>query len=95
MKEQRKGKKNAEELNRKHGSAAETAKHESKGEKVKPSKQEAHSKAHSESGVQTDNDSPIAARAGSGRRRGHGHCPGGPHGMMPGEKANDFKGSMK
>ena len=38
-------------------------------------------------------DSPIAARAGAGRRRGHG--PGGPHGMMAGEKANDFKGSMK
>ena len=38
-------------------------------------------------------DSPIAARAGAGRRRGHG--PGGPHDMMAGEKANDFKGSMK
>lgn len=38
-------------------------------------------------------DSPIAARADAGRRRGHG--PGGPHGMMAGEKANDFKGSMK
>ena len=68
MKEQIKGKKNAEELNSKRGSNDETAKHESKGEKVKPSKQEAHSKAHSESGVQTDNDSPIAARAGAGRR---------------------------
>ena len=95
MKEQIKGKKNAEELNSKHGSNDETAKHESKGEKVKPSMQGAHSKMHSESGVQTDSDSPIAARAGAGRRRGHGHGPGGPHGMMPGEKANDFKGSMK
>ena len=79
----------------KRGSDDETAKHESKGEKVKPSMQGAHSKMHSESGVQTDSDSPIAARAGAGRRRGHGHGPGGPHGMMPGEKANDFKGSMK
>ena len=50
---------------------------------VQPS---AHTEAH--------DDSPIAARAGAGRRRGHG--PGGHHhGMMPGEKANDFKGSMK
>lgn len=95
MKEQIEGKKNAEELNSRYGSDDETAKHESKGEKVKPSKQGAHSKMHSESGGQTDNDSPIAARAGAGRRRGHGHGPGGPHGMMPGEKANDFKGSMK
>lgn len=95
MKEQIEGKKNAEELNSKHGSDGETVKHESKGEKVKPNKQGAHSKVHSESGEQTDNDSPIAARAGAGRRRGHGHGPGGPHGMMPGEKANDFKGSMK
>lgn len=79
----------------KRGSDDETAKHESKGEKVKPSMQGAHSKMHSESGVQTDSDSPIAARAGAGRHRGHGHGPGGPHGMMPGEKANDFKGSMK
>ena len=94
MKEQIKGKKNAEELNSKHGPDDETikyeskdeaakhgpngetakcepkdeaAKHESKGEKVKPSKQGAHSKVHSESGVQTDNDSPIAARAGGGK----------------------------
>ena len=29
--------------------------------------------------------------AGPGMRRG----PGGPHGMMPGEKAQDFKGTMK
>ena len=95
MKEQIEGKKNAEELNSRYGSDDETAKHESKGEKVKPSKQGAHSKMHSESGGQTDNDSPIAARAGAGRRRGHGHGPGGPHGMMPGDKANDFKGFMK
>ena len=59
MKEQIKGKKNAEELNSKHGSNDETAKHESKGEKVKPSMQGAHSKMHSESGVQTDSDSPL------------------------------------
>ena len=38
-------------------------------------------------------DSPIAARANTGRRRGH-HGPGGHH-MMSGEKANDFKGSIK
>ena len=43
--------------------------------------------------MSAETKSPIEARANTGRR--HGHGPGGHLGMMPGEKANDFKGSMK
>lgn len=43
--------------------------------------------------MSAENEAPIKARAG--KIGHHGHGPGGPHGMMPGEKANDFKGSMK